>query len=53
MIVVIGSFHGADGRPMTRPFSVLRVAANTDQSVQFVSTPGAKHGTIYVGEMSY
>jgi len=53
MIVVIASFHGADGRPMTRPFSVLHVPANTDQSVQFVSTPGAKHGTIYVGEMSY
>ena len=52
-IVVIASFHGADGRPMTRPFSILRVQPGADQSVQFVSTPGAKHGTIYVGEMSY
>ena len=53
-IVVIASFHGADGRPMTRPFSIAaRAAANTDQSVQFVSPPGAKHGTIYVGEISY
>jgi hypothetical protein len=52
-IVVIASFHAADGRPMTRPFSILRVPPGTDQSVQFVSPPGAKHGTIYVGEMNY
>jgi hypothetical protein len=52
-IVVIASFHGPDGRPMTRPFSILRVQPGADQSVQFVSAPGAKHGTIYVGETSY
>jgi hypothetical protein len=52
-IVVIASFHGADGNPMTRPFTILRVPPATDQPVQFVSPPGAKHGTIFVGEMSY
>ena len=52
-IMVIASFHGPDGRPTTRPFSIVRVPANTDQDVQFVSTPGAKHGTIYVGDMTY
>lgn len=52
-IVVIGSFHGDDGRPMTRPFAIVKIAPHADQPVQFVSPPGAKHGTIFVGEMSY
>ena len=52
-IVVIASFHAADGRPMTRPFTIQRVAAGATQAVQFVSTPGAKHGTIYVGDTAY
>lgn len=52
-IVVIGSFHGADGRPTTRPFTIQRVAAGTTQAVQFVSTPAAKHGTIYVGDTAF
>ncbi|HEY0254689.1 MAG TPA: hypothetical protein VGC41_24350 [Kofleriaceae bacterium] len=52
-IVVIGSFHGEDGRPMTRPFAIVTVPPHTDQPVQFVSQPCAKHGTIYVGEVSY
>jgi hypothetical protein len=52
-IVVIGSFHGADGRPMTRPFSIIKVPAGESRAVQFVSSPGAAHGTIYVGEVSY
>lgn len=52
-IQVIASFHGADRRPTTRPFSVLVVPAHGEQPVQFVSTPGAAHGTIFVGDMSY
>ena len=52
-IEVIASFHGADGRPMTRPFSVLHLQAHGDQPVQFVSPPGAAHGTIFVGDVSY
>jgi hypothetical protein len=52
-IMVIASFHGPDGRPMTRPFTLLKVPPHTDQAVQFVSPPGAKHGTIYVGDMSF
>ncbi|MFT3691832.1 MAG: hypothetical protein QM831_01740 [Kofleriaceae bacterium] len=52
-IVVIGSFHGDDGRPMTRPFAIVKIAGHGEQPVQFVSPPGAKHGTIFVGEMSY
>ena len=52
-IMVIASFHGADGRPMTRPFDVIKLEAHADQPVQFVSPPGAKHGTIYVGDMVF
>ena len=52
-IMVIGSFHGADGRPMTRPFSIVKVPAGESRAVQFVSPPGAAHGTIYVGDVSY
>jgi len=52
-IVVIASFHAPDGRPMTRPFSIVKIPAQTDQWVQFVSPPGAKTATIFVGEMSY
>ncbi len=52
-IVVIGSFHAADGRPMTRPFAIQRVPAGATQAVQFVSLPGAKHGTIYVGDTAF
>lgn len=52
-IVVIASFHAPDGRPMTRPFSIVKVPAKTEQWVQFVSPPGAKTATIYIGELSY
>jgi hypothetical protein len=52
-IMVIASFHGPDGRPMTRPFSIVRVPATAQQDIQFVSPPGAKHGTIYVGDMNF
>src|SRR6202012_3358257 len=45
-IVVIASFHGPDGRPMTRPFDVVMVEAHADRPVQFVSPPGATRGTI-------
>ena len=52
-IMVIGSFHGPDGRPMTRPFSIVKMPAGETRAVQFVSPPGAARGTIYVGDVSY
>lgn len=52
-IMVLASFHGADGQPMTRPFSVLTIPGRTAQAVQFVSTPAAKRGTIFFGDMSF
>jgi hypothetical protein len=52
-IELIASFHGPDGRPMTRPFTLLHLQAHADQPVQFVSPPGAAHGTIFVGDVNY
>lgn len=52
-IMVIASFHDAEGRPMTRPFTLLRVAPHGKLPVQFVGPPGSKHGTIFAGEAIY
>jgi hypothetical protein len=52
-ITVIASFHDADHKPMTRPFSLVRVEANGSTAVQFVGPPGSQHGTIFVGDTLY
>lgn len=52
-IEVIASFHAADRTPVTRPFTLVRVPAHATQAVQFVSPPGAAHGTIFVGDTSF
>jgi hypothetical protein len=52
-IMVIASFHDADHRPMTRPFTMVPLGAHVRQDVQLVGPPGSKHGTIFVGEVVY
>jgi hypothetical protein len=52
-IVVIASFHDADGRLMTRPYTMLRVPPHARTPVQFVGPPGSKHGTLFAGESIY
>lgn len=52
-IMVIAAFHAADGQPMTRPFSVVTIAAHQAETVQFVSLPSATRGAIYFGDMSF
>ena len=52
-IIVIASFHDADGRPMTRPFSLIDIRANAGQAVQFVGPVGSKHGAIYFGDATF
>jgi len=52
-IVVIASFHDAGGRPITRPYTMLRVAPHGKTPVQFVGPPGSTHGTIFAGESIY
>lgn len=52
-ILVIATFYGADGRPMTRPFSMIWVPPNATQPVQFVGPPGSTRGAIFVGDFAY
>ncbi|MDQ3337921.1 MAG: hypothetical protein M4D80_22390 [Myxococcota bacterium] len=52
-IIVIASFHGKDGRPMTRPFNLIEIGAKQTQNVQFVGPPGSVRGAIYIGEETY
>jgi hypothetical protein len=49
-VMVIASFHDADGRPMTRPFTMMTVEPKTRVPLQFVGPQGSKHGTIFVGD---
>lgn len=52
-IMVIGSFHDAHGRPMTRPFQMIDIAAGDRRVVQFVGPEGSTRGTIFVGDTVY
>jgi hypothetical protein len=52
-VIVIASFHGADGRPMTRPFTLLALAPNATQNVQFVGPQGSTTSDLYVGDTVY
>jgi len=52
-IMVIASFHDANGQPMTRPFQMIEIEKNGKQPVQFVGPPGSKTGTIFVGDVIY
>ena len=52
-IMVIASFHDADGRPMTRPFQMIEMDRKQKKPVQFVGPQGSKRGLIYVGDVVY
>ena len=52
-ITLIASFHDDGGRPMTRPFTLLKVAPHGKLPVQFAGPPGSKHGTIFAGDVIY
>ncbi len=52
-IMVIASFHDADGKPMTRPFQMIEIDRKQTKPVQFVGPQGSKRGTIYVGDVIY
>jgi len=51
--MVIASFHDASGKPMTRPFTLIDIAAKSRRTVQFVGAPGSKTATIYLGDLVY
>lgn len=52
-VVVIASFHGADGRPITRPYQLLDIGRKQTTPVQFVGPAGSTSGTIFVGDIVY
>jgi hypothetical protein len=52
-VVVIGAFHGADARPLTRPFEVIAVGAHAREVVRFIGPPGAQRGAIFIGDAVY
>lgn len=52
-VIVIAAFHGADGRPITRPYQVLDLDRKQSTPVQFVGPAGSTTGTIFVGDIVY
>lgn len=52
-IVVIGAFHDAGNRPVTRPFELVEVAARSRAVVRFIGPEGSTRGTIFVGDVVY
>ena len=52
-IMVVATFYGEDGKPMTRPFSVLFVPPNGTLPVQFVGPNGSVKGSLFVGDVQY
>ena len=52
-IMVIATFYDANGKPMTRPFTMIWVAAKGEQPVQFAGPIGSKRGTIFIGDTAF
>ena len=52
-IMVIATFYDANGKPMTRPFSLLWVDKLGSLPVQFAGPVGSKRGTIFIGDVAY
>jgi hypothetical protein len=52
-VMVIGSFHDAHDQPMTRPFQMIELPANSRRVVSFVGPEGSIRGTIFVGDVIY
>jgi hypothetical protein len=52
-LMVVGAFHDARDRPMTRPFQMIELAAQARRFVQFVGPAGAARGTLFIGDTVY
>ena len=52
-IMVIATFYDANGKPMTRPFTMIWIAAKGEQAVQFAGPIGSKRGTIFIGDTAF
>jgi hypothetical protein len=51
--IVIAGFYDADGKPMTRPWTIYELGAGARQTAQFVGPVGSKSAYIFVGETAY
>jgi len=52
-IMVIGSFHDAQGKPTKRPFDMINVEAHGRTAISFVGPAGSKSATLFVGDSVY
>ena len=51
--IVIAGFYDADGKPMTRPWTIYELGAGARQTAQFVGPAGSKSAYIFIGETAY
>jgi hypothetical protein len=51
--IVIAGFHDGAGKPMTRPFTLYEIGAETKLPVRFVGPDGSRTGYIFVGDVVY
>lgn len=51
--VVMAAFFDGQGVPMTRPFTIVPIAAKATLPVQLVGPPGSKRGMLYLGDLVY
>ena len=51
--IVIAGFYDADGKPMTRPWTIYELGAGARRTAQFVGPVGSKSAYIFIGETAY
>jgi hypothetical protein len=51
--IVLAGFLDADGKPMTRPFTLFEIGASTRLPVRFVGPPGSKTAYIFLCDVVY
>jgi hypothetical protein len=51
--IVIAGFHDADGKPMTRPFTLFEIGGVTKLPARFVGPPGSVSAYMFVGDVVY
>ncbi len=52
-ILVAAAFFDATGRPMTRPFTVIKLQGGQKQAARFVGPVGSAKGMLFVGQIAY
>lgn len=52
-VIVLASFHDANGKPLTRPFDVISIGAGATRAVRFVGPAGSTKGAVYLGQVTY